>query len=76
MMGYRGEVRLSPDKIGHPTQFPLRLAKSLREAATAMATRQGVSLNQFISLALAEKINRENPLAKGPDPAETFSKNP
>jgi hypothetical protein len=41
-----------------------------------MATRQGVSLNQFISLALAEKINRENPLAKGPDPAETFSKNP
>jgi predicted HicB family RNase H-like nuclease len=67
---------LSPDKTGHPTQFPLRLAKSLREAATAMAMRQGISLNHFISLALAEKINRENPLTASPDPTQSFSKNP
>jgi predicted HicB family RNase H-like nuclease len=67
---------LSPDESGHPAQFPLRLAKSLREAAKAMAMRQGISLNHFISLALAEKINRETPPTNGPAPAETFIKNP
>jgi hypothetical protein len=38
--------------------FPLRLAKSLREMAGTFARRDGVSLNHFISLAVAEKIRR------------------
>lgn len=38
--------------------FPLRLAKSLREMAGTLARRDGVSLNHFISLAVAEKIRR------------------
>jgi HicB family len=38
--------------------FPLRLAKSLREVASTLAQRDGVSLNHFINLAVAEKISR------------------
>jgi hypothetical protein len=38
--------------------FPLRLAKSLRDAAGALARRDGVSLNYFIALAVAEKVSR------------------
>jgi predicted HicB family RNase H-like nuclease len=38
--------------------FPLRLAKSLKEVASTLARRDGVSLNHFISLAVAEKISR------------------
>jgi predicted HicB family RNase H-like nuclease len=38
--------------------FPLRLAKSLREHARYLASEDGVSLNHFISLAIAEKISR------------------
>jgi predicted HicB family RNase H-like nuclease len=53
-----GEALLSPDQTRHTVQFPLRLAKSLREAANAVATQQGISLNHFIALALAEKISR------------------
>ena len=49
---------MSSDESDQPAQFPLRLAKSLREAAKAMAMRQGISLNHFISLAVAEKISR------------------
>jgi predicted HicB family RNase H-like nuclease len=49
---------LSPDQTRRLTQFPLRLAKSLREAADATAREQGISLNHFIALAVAEKIER------------------
>ena len=38
--------------------FPLRLAKSLGEMASTLARRDGVSLNHFICLAVAEKISR------------------
>jgi hypothetical protein len=38
--------------------FPLRLAKSLRDTAGLFARRDGVSLNHFINLAVAEKISR------------------
>jgi hypothetical protein len=38
--------------------FPLRLAISLRDMANDLAQKDGVSLNQFISLAVAEKISR------------------
>jgi hypothetical protein len=42
----------------HAKQFPLRLARSLKAAATLMADREGISLNHFITLAVAEKISR------------------
>ena len=58
-----GEALLSPDQIRHNAQFPLRLPKSLREAANAMAMQQGISVNRFITLALAEKISRSKPQA-------------
>jgi predicted HicB family RNase H-like nuclease len=38
--------------------FPLRLAASLKDRAKLLATRDGVSLNHFISLAVAEKVSR------------------
>jgi predicted HicB family RNase H-like nuclease len=38
--------------------FPLRLAASLRERAEKFAAKDGVSINQFINLAVAEKISR------------------
>jgi|GEM_PF-2048398 len=38
--------------------FPLRLASSLRTQANDLAHREGISLNHFISLAVAEKISR------------------
>jgi predicted HicB family RNase H-like nuclease len=40
------------------TTFPLRLALSLREHAEKLAALDGVSLNHFINLAVAEKISR------------------
>ena len=38
--------------------FPLRLPTSMRLVANDMAQKEGLSLNQFISLAVAEKITR------------------
>ncbi len=38
--------------------FPLRLATSLKDMACILAHKDGVSLNHFISLAVAEKISR------------------
>lgn len=37
--------------------FPLRLASSLQMEARKTAEREGVSLNQLINLAVAEKIS-------------------
>ena len=37
------------------SNFPLRLPDSVRRAAEAAAREEGVSLNQFINLAVAEK---------------------
>ena len=39
------------------SSFPLRLASSLQEEARKTARSEGISLNQFINLALAEKIS-------------------
>jgi hypothetical protein len=53
--------------------FPLRLAKSIKEAATLIALEDGTSLNQFIVSAMAEKISRSHDQmrrargASGPD---------
>lgn len=38
--------------------FPLRLCASVRQQATQLAQNDGISLNHFISLAVAEKISR------------------
>lgn len=37
--------------------FPLRLASSLQEEARRAAENEGISLNQLINLAVAEKIS-------------------
>lgn len=42
----------------HRATFPLRLPVSLRDTANQMALRDGVSLNYFIAVAVAEKISR------------------
>ena len=39
------------------SSFPLRLASSLQEEARKTAKSEGISLNQLINLALAEKIS-------------------
>jgi hypothetical protein len=41
-----------------PSTFPLRLPKSMRGAAMKIAEEEGLSLNHFIALAVAEKIVR------------------
>jgi HicB family len=56
--------------------FPLRLPKSLKERATLLAHRDGVSLNHFVSQAVAEKVSRlvpatGTPLASEQDSQET-----
>lgn len=38
--------------------FPLRLPRTTRVQAGELARREGVSLNEFIRLAVAEKITR------------------
>jgi predicted HicB family RNase H-like nuclease len=54
------------DKDNHAKQFPLRLARSLREAANLIARREGISLNHFISLAIAEKVSRIGQVSASP----------
>jgi len=38
------------------SKFPLRLMPSVRRTAEAFSLKEGVSLNQFINLAVAEKL--------------------
>jgi predicted HicB family RNase H-like nuclease len=49
------------------TTFPLRLAASLRERAEKFAALDGVSINHFINLAVAEKISRLESVRLAPD---------
>jgi hypothetical protein len=39
------------------SNYALRLQPSLKAAAERMATREGASLNQFINVAVAEKLS-------------------
>jgi hypothetical protein len=55
---------MSPRKIA--ATFPLRLPHSTRLQAVEIAKREGLSLNQFIVIALVEKITRLT-MPKGPD---------
>jgi hypothetical protein len=38
--------------------YPLRLSPSLREQVDEVATREGISLNHFITMAIVEKLTR------------------
>jgi hypothetical protein len=53
-----------------PGSFPLRLPVSMRFRAVDLAHQEGLSLNQFISLAVAEKITRleQSPWLKDVNP--------
>ena len=39
-----------------PATYPLRLSQSLKQAVAEVADRDGISMNQFITLAVAEKL--------------------
>lgn len=43
-------------KQNAPSKFPLRLMPSMRKGAEQFSAREGVSLNQFINIAIAEKL--------------------
>ena len=47
-----------PSKIGKANSYPLRLPVTMRRELTALARSEGISINQLISLAIAEKIVR------------------
>jgi hypothetical protein len=46
----------SSSKRKEVTKFPLRLMPSVRRHAEAFSEKEGVSLNQFINVAVAEKL--------------------
>jgi len=58
------------DDKKQPFSFPLRLAASLKRQAQLLASQDGISLNHFISLAVAERISR---LGAGSAPSATGS---
>jgi hypothetical protein len=43
--------------MNQPASYPLRLPQSLKEAVVKAAERDGISMNQFITLAVAEKLS-------------------
>ena len=49
---------MMPNDKSRPVSFPLRLPVSMRRQAIEIAEQEGLSLNQFISLAVAEKLTR------------------
>ena len=49
---------------GHPQTFPLRLPVSMRVQAIESAKHEGISLNQFIMLAIAEKLSKMEAIGK------------
>jgi predicted HicB family RNase H-like nuclease len=51
-------LAMNEEKEKNTKQFALRLARSAREAVQVLAKREGISVNHFISLAVAEKISR------------------
>jgi hypothetical protein len=47
-----------PQEYKRHQSFPLRLSPSTRQQANDLAHAEGISLNHFISIAVAEKIGR------------------
>ena len=62
-----GEQRKPAGSVSEPRSTKaLRLPPSLKTAAKLMADREGVSLNEFIARAIAEKVERlEEPENEG-----------
>jgi hypothetical protein len=52
--------RMTPES----SVYPLRLPRTMRTQLDIMARRQGISLNQFICVALAEKMVRSKQIFK------------
>jgi hypothetical protein len=55
------------------SKFPLRLMPSVRRVAETFSDKEGVSLNQFINIAVAEKLahlQHEEWLAHRPKPTD------
>lgn len=48
-------MRRSQEKVG-TNKFPLRLMPSVRKVAERLSQQEGVSLNQFINVAVAERV--------------------
>lgn len=46
------------EQLKRRQSFPLRLSTSIRQKANDLAHEDGLSLNHFISLAIAEKLTR------------------
>ena len=51
-------MKLSAERSKPHRSFPLRLSPSQRYMAIAVAKTEGVSLNHFISIAIAERLSR------------------
>ena len=43
--------------MSETSTYPLRLPKSLKDEVAKVAKRDGTSINQFIAIAVAEKIS-------------------
>ncbi len=43
--------------MSETSTYPLRLPKSLKDQVAKVAKRDGTSINQFIAIAVAEKIS-------------------
>jgi hypothetical protein len=59
-----------------PSKFPLRLMPSVRRVAEDFSQKEGVSLNQFINIAVAEKLahlQHEEWLASRPKISEAMT---
>mgnify|MGYP001571687572 CR=1 FL=1 len=61
------------------TSYPLKLPLSIKQTAQRLAREDGVSLNQWIAVAIAEKIGAVetandflNRMAQGATPADLF----
>jgi hypothetical protein len=50
--------------------FPLRMPRSLKAAAKLLADRDGISLNHFVNLAVAEKVERISRGSSSPSKAK------
>jgi hypothetical protein len=50
------------------SQYPLRLPRSLKASAKVIAELDGLSLNQFICLAVAEKVQQFEEIAGASSP--------
>lgn len=60
------------EKKSASSKFPLRLMPSVRKGIESYSRREGVSLNQFINVTLAEKLARlehDEWLARRPQPS-------